>query len=406
MNRLTFLSVIYMVAAFVVPQVLAVEIGDYLIIDGEVKARNEYRMDYDFDSDAGTDAHFTSLRSRLAFDAKPLDALRVLVQFQDYRYFGEGSPVDTPSVELYQGYMDALFFENRMRFRVGRQEVVFGSERLFSNWDWYKGLVHDGFLGTWTDRKWQLHIFMYKMLEVATQQHDDQLFGTHYTYYPSDASELHVYLNNLKENTKPGDPNRWTFGASYDTTFRGRLTFGIEGIGQFGEASKDVDIMAFAAHMDVGVLFDTYAQHLWLSIDAASGNDDDGDETEEFSQLFGDNYGRLGWMDMVAFQNIIHAGLNYRLYPTRSVYLEAGVHYFQLFSEYGGIYRGNDGLINRIGTGNGEDTALGFEIDTRVGWKLNDFCDFTGGLSYFSPMDYPDDGDGAIWAYVQGRAIF
>ena len=100
-------------------------------IFGEVRARGEWDQ-------PGGSLHanmYTYLRSRLGVRAEPAKGVRLVAQLQDSRVFG-AEPNTTASnpdaFELHQGYLE-LATDWRARdvaVRVGRQEVVFGNERL------------------------------------------------------------------------------------------------------------------------------------------------------------------------------------------------------------------------------------------------------------------------------------
>lgn len=402
----------------------ALELTDKVDVTGEVRARDELRMNYDFDSDVEGDDHFATLRSTLGFTFRPFEQLDVVVKARDWRQFGAqgvGGYGDDGQFHLYESYFTAKFSDAKFQMKIGRQEVALGSQRIFSNYENYKGLYHDGLLMSYVSDPHAFHFFTYKFHEASNvsagynsgvDYNDDYAFGFWYTWTRNENAALHAYLFSAKLNSLAGlDPTIYTLGVSYDDNSHDLLFWGVEGILQFGQYNDaaETDISAMAAHANVGVkLGDGGAHKLWIDLDYASGNDDDAEGSEEFTNFFGKN--ELSLSNHVAFRNVLHAGLNYKgLFAEEKLALMGGIHMFQLASEYGNLYSEDllTGMFTSAGAANGEDTNLGMEISAGVKYTWNEYLSLCAAIGTFMPGDYPtDDSDALTFATIGGTAKF
>lgn len=403
----------------------AIELTDKVDFNGEIRAKDAFHANYDYDSDAEGDDHHAILRSTLGFTVKPVDMLDITISARDWRLFG-GALTDRDSnsgkFDLYQAHFTAKFKEGKWKLKVGRQEVVLGTGRLFSNNDGYNGLVHDAAIVTYATEQHKFHLIEAKFNEASIQgtlnqgvdQNDNYGTAFWYNWTPAEKRALHAYLVSVKLNSTPLDTTLYTLGGSWDDDSLEKIFYGVELALQFGQhKTTEQDISAMAFHGNIGGKFGDGAHKVWLDIDYASGNDEDGKDDGEFNNLFGKN--SLSLIDFVAWRNVIHGGLNYQgKFKDGKLTLDVALHSFQLASEYGNIY-GIDiytGAVTKIGTGNGDDTDMAAEFDIAVGYDLNEYLNFSTGLAYFAPGDglgtkaNGDSLDSAIHGYVGATAKF
>lgn len=421
MKRILTLSAFGLLFTFQGAQ--ALPLTDAVDLNGEIRARNEFQMNYDFDGDRDGDDNFGTLRTTLGFGVRPFEGLDIGVKFRDWRFFGEEGVYGNAgnNVDFYEGYFNAKFNDGKWAVKVGRQEVVLGTGRLFSNYDNYKGLYHDAAIASYLTEEHKFHFMTLRHFEASTgagglggdtgagvDYSDDYTWGGWYTWTRNENANLHAYLISTKLNERtpprhssanPTDPTFYTVGASYDDDSYEKLFFGVELILQFGEHSAtETDHSAFAAHAHIGGKFGDGQHRLWLEIDAASGNDDDPEGTEDFNNLFGKN--GFGEMNLVAFRNILHGGLRYQgKFADDKLVLDLGIHMFTLMSEDGGLYQVNTvtGVPAMVGNGNGDDTDAGMEIDGVLTYTWNEYLSMKTGLSYFAPGEaWGADLDGAV----------
>jgi hypothetical protein len=108
-----------------------------LTVFGEVRSRSEG----DWPGGALATDVYTYLRTRLGIRAEPTTGVRIVAQVQDSRVFGAESNTTASNpdvIELHQGYLElgAGWSTRDLAVRAGRQEIIFGNERLVGASDW------------------------------------------------------------------------------------------------------------------------------------------------------------------------------------------------------------------------------------------------------------------------------
>jgi hypothetical protein len=120
--------------------------GSSVTVGGEVRLRSEsVRNALDLNSDIHDNYEFIRMRSRVAIDAKPDDAMRIYFRFaNEYRWgrglatLGMADPDGKVSID--NGYIDlAILKSHGVRARLGRQDLTYGEGLLV--WD---GTPSDG----------------------------------------------------------------------------------------------------------------------------------------------------------------------------------------------------------------------------------------------------------------------
>lgn len=129
-------------AGLLAPLALAEESGwpDWLKMGAEGRYRLEYRSDFDFN---GSSDAFHLTRFRLNGELKPLENMRLFAQAQDSRIYesdfkGEAArALFENRFDLRQGYVELNhFWVDPLKIIVGRQELVYGEERLVGAFNW------------------------------------------------------------------------------------------------------------------------------------------------------------------------------------------------------------------------------------------------------------------------------
>lgn len=108
-----------------------------LTVFGEVRSRSEG----DWPGGAQATDVYTYLRSRLGVRAEPSKGVKIVAQVQDSRVFGAESnttATNPDAIELHQGYLElgTAWGARDFAVRAGRQEIIFGNERLVGASDW------------------------------------------------------------------------------------------------------------------------------------------------------------------------------------------------------------------------------------------------------------------------------
>ena len=114
-------------------------------VHGQLRPRHELR-----DPASAGARQFTSMRVRAAIEAALEDDIRVYIELQDVRFWGEErntlGDFNADNLDLHQGYVDIKSFTGSpFAARVGRQEVNLGGQRLVGAVGWtQQGRSFDG----------------------------------------------------------------------------------------------------------------------------------------------------------------------------------------------------------------------------------------------------------------------
>ena len=163
------------------------------VIHGEVRQRADYLDNFtDFDDDNSDSGLMYPYRARLAAEGHFSKDVIGYAEFQMFGVWGDGTPnragnpfgvIDgisftgpgfglTPveqnignsagnSVDLYQAWIGLNNIGGTtLSLKIGRQEIVKGSEMLLGDSDFYSGLSHDGIVGCWQKDSFDLDVWM------------------------------------------------------------------------------------------------------------------------------------------------------------------------------------------------------------------------------------------------------
>ncbi|MBW7956935.1 MAG: alginate export family protein [Deltaproteobacteria bacterium] len=394
--------------------------------NGEYRARGEYRNNQDFnDTDTVADDDnraFIGQRIRLTANAQASDDVSVKITLQDTRLFGadgtNGLLTDTQQtnqqVDIHEAYLNVTnIFDTPVNFRIGRQELNYGDQRLIGSFGWSNNArAFEGLKFNYVQDGINVDLFRMTLTETtsatAGSNDDTTLTGVYATLgqlIPNNT--LDVYLLNVHTGVGGGTigDERYTIGARLAGSAAG-LDYTVEFPYQFGEVSNTVDIKAWALAAKVGYTIPGAPMNLRIGAeyDYATGDDNPNDnDNETFNQLFPTNHGHFGigdvvntWSDIQAWSLNASADISekLRVYVAYWNYTE---------NEATGVDHGST-------TGAGADDELGSEIDLVATYKYNNNLTIEAGAARFMPGDgitpagtSDDDQD---WAYLQITAKF
>jgi hypothetical protein len=126
----------------------------------------------------------------------------------------------------------------------------------------------------------------------------------------------------------------------------------------------------------------------WTYFDWASGDSDPTDgERGTFNQLFPLGHKYLGFMDLVARQNIEDWNFLLTAKPCDKVTLLAWWHIFHLEEARDSLYNAAGGVIRTDATGS-SGTDVGQELDFTIQVQMTQHADILFGYSHFFAGDY------------------
>ena len=144
-------------------------------LDAEYRPRFEYRNGYRRLPDKTTSyALQFSQRTRLSVSYN-WKMLKMKVTAQDVRLWGEEKlKSDNPAFGVYEAWAEIRIVDS-LSVRIGRQELIYDNQRLFSNNNWNQnGQVHDLLLFKYSRKGWNAD------MGGGFNQNKDTLWGTYY----------------------------------------------------------------------------------------------------------------------------------------------------------------------------------------------------------------------------------
>jgi hypothetical protein len=409
----------------------------YVSLGGQVRERYEYFNNLNF-SPASPPAppqdedgyYLTRIFAHADFHFGP--NVRVFVQGKSSMEDGrEGGPrpVDADEVDVQQLFADLKFDlggKNSSTVRVGRQDLLYGAQRLISPLDWtnnrrtFEGGKVSNVLGAHT-----LDLFWVRPVDVDKEELNDgdgqtSFAGIYDTIalpdlFKGGGTKLEAYFlalnrTNARFATNAAGPDRdedrYTIGARFSSApkpFDVDLEFDYQ-FGQFGD--QTISAWSVAAEAGYTLADCPTAPRLYLGFDIATGNDNsDGNGTfGTFNQLFPLGHAYFGYIDVIGRQNIIdlHPGIEATLLANakyaKKVTLRADYHLFWRENENDAVYNVLAGAASsppqagvlRAPLGS-DETFIGSEIDFLLNWQVDRHLLLYGGYSHFFAGDFIQD---------------
>ncbi len=349
--------------------------------------------------------------TRLLFDAsvRPTKHLRFFAQGQDSRGYGLSKDKPRPGVrdtfDLRQAYV--VVGDERSGawdLKVGRQELVFGSERLLgiNRWsnlprssDAAKLAFHRG-----DDR---VDIFASSVVRVDPDgfDHHQDGFNLHGVYaslrsvIPHHTFEPHLLWRTrprvVDESGRTGDSDIFTGGLRIASAHDSQWDYMLELDWQRGMYAAD-RLRAFMGMGQVGYTFARpWSPRLMAEYTFASGDEGRGDgEIGTFDQIQTRAHRIWGIADQVGGRNskILQTGLHFRPFGPLEIKLD---HYaYWLANRNDALYRNNGSLWVPAVPGGAQETFVGNEIDLYGTLAVTPFLGFGGGVGHMFPGGFLD----------------
>jgi hypothetical protein len=339
------------------------------------------------------------IRVTARFSMKPW--LSATVQAQDARVEGRnGAITGAPfrdQLDLRLAHADVGNFErSRFALRGGRQELVFGDQRLVGHGNWLNtARSFDAVRGVFRHK--QLRIDGFAASVVAIQMDDVNRSGSGNYFYGADAPlailpnggvlEPYQFVRterNLRtEAGSAGDLTSSTSGVRMAGKLSARTDYNFEAAIQRGSLGSDT-IVASAGHALIGrtmpVGSKTY--RMFGEYNFASGDDTPGDGVRgTFDQLYPTGHDKYGLADQVGWKNVHHLRTGVEARPHAKLALAGSYHSFWLASGTDALYSAGGAVLARIATGT-PDRHVGQEIDVQVTYTPSPRIQLHGGYAH------------------------
>ncbi len=381
-------------------------------------------QNWDFSSNPGFDNNnsYTLLRvmPRLTYTGKRLAATlegRASYSFDDERFAaagpGKGLAERDGPMDVHQAF---LFVGNHKEFPVsvkaGRQELVYGDQRLVGHLRWNNNArTFDALKVRWQNPVFGVDIFTGGL--VYNDHHNlnrsyigSDTFSGAYFNWPTLATKAVVesyllarnvntgiadqdfsgvaapfrlpakqdlYTAGLRVRSKPGSYGPWDYGFELMHQFGNRATTAPAATPAAVRAAARLDQDAYSAVLQGGY---TWTEHLWqprlaVLYSYASGDKSAADtKSQTFQNLFATTHLHYGYMDFNSLQNLHDVRVTYAVKPATnlSFALEGHIQALATSADFwynvGGVFRNAGGYATR-----GTSNKLGTELDLAASWN-------------------------------------
>ncbi len=391
-----------------------VHIGDNWLFTTGGEFRTRYESAYN-DRLGRRDNTYNLTRTRVYTDLWYRDDFRVFAEyigawsaFQDLAPL----PIDQQKAGIQNLFVDVKLADlggDPAYVRLGRQELLFGSQRLISTLDWAN--TRRTFQGARVFRqteKFDFDAFWVQPVipnsnRPSSQQdanrfnsvdNNQNFVGAWATYRPQKGQAIDAYylmLDNTNRFAQLGIPRgnftRHTVGGRYAGN-EGNVLFDSETAFQFG-SQNGRDVFAAMTTQGLGYNFKDAAWNptVWAYYDYASGGGATRGTAHTFNQLFPFGHNYLGWIDQVGRQNIHDLNFHLYLYPTKWVTAWTQFHSFWLADKTYALYNAGGNAIRRDATGRA-GSHVGEEVDFVLNFHLSKHADVLTGYSYLFGGDF------------------
>jgi hypothetical protein len=242
------------------------------------------------------------MRTRLGLDARFEAGMRLFLQIQDVRFWGEESSnrdKSADAVDFHQAFLEVDSFPAvGGLIRAGRQEVSFGEARFLGAPDWGDaGQTFDGLLWIRPMASGQFDLVYLRLQEGSSPVHEQSADMTAaWLAFPAGGLGSLDLLGFHDRSAEPDRTSQSTVGSIWKKGF-GDLSFRVQGMVQFGEREGvDVSAHMVAARGTLAILEGEGTVTLWY--DYLSGDSDPTDNvTGAFSTLFSARHRYYGTAD-------------------------------------------------------------------------------------------------------------
>lgn len=341
----------------------------------------------------GRNDDFLLHRTRVYGNIQYSQWLRVYAEYID----AESNYEDFPprSIEVNRSDLNNLFGDLRVLktdrgglwLRAGRQELLYGSQRLITPLDWSNTRRRfDGYKVFWKGENWDLDAFYVRPIPVDVNRFDSpdfdrEFMGFFASYKGIENETLDLYYLAFNSEVTPFKYD--TYGARYSGS-DGPWLWDVEGAyqsGTFQGANHDAGfwVVGFGRKMEQV----TWKPTVWVYYDWASGDEIQGNG---FDHLFPLGHRYLGFMDLFGRRNLEDANVLITAKPRPQLTLLLWYHYFSLENGNDVPYNVNLTPFNAVNPPASQD--LGHEIDLVASWNINARLNLLFGYSHFFAGGY------------------
>jgi hypothetical protein len=376
------------------------------LLPGWLRVRGEFRERLEgFDGlgfDETRDDLYWLSRVRLNATAAPSPSLAFHVQAQDARVGRKtvgptGAPFRSP-LDLRMAFADLGSATAPVAARIGRQELVYGEQRLVGHVGWANAArTFDAAKLTFRAQTFSVDAFAASVVRTLADGFDrsgagNRFAGVHATttaFLPQAAVEPYGFwkrdVNLRGELGTVADLELSTIGVRLAGRMPARLDYGIEMAIQRGGLGSE-QVRAWAGHWQLRESFPgPGAVRLTGEYNFASGDTDPADGVRgTFDQLYPTPHDKTGLADQIGWKNIHHARAGVEFTPRKGLPVATNYHSWWLAETRDALYNTGSVVLARAPSGP-VDAHVGQEIDVQVTHALRPHLALAAGYAYIAP---------------------
>lgn len=373
-----------------------------------------------------SDAYVLS-RVRINTTFIPLSWLRAGFQGQDAQVMARNAKPDGPPFEdtfdLRQAYVELGNVEsNKLGLRAGRQEMVFGEQRLVGHVSWLNtARAFDAVRATYRNKHVRVDAFAASVVNVREAEFNKRTDGNNFhgvytvlnTLVPKGTVEPYVFWRLARGvRSEAGGLqklNFQTYGVRSAGKLPARFDYNMDVAGQAGSLGPE-DVQAWAGHWLLGyTVAAKYTPRVIAEYNYATGDPDPADgHREAFDQLYPTPHDKYGLADQVGWKNIHHIRSGVELKPSAKLALSGGYHSWWLASTRDGLYNAGGALLARVADGSA-GRHVGQEGDMQAVYTVNAQIQLSGGYARIFPgtfLQRATPGHSHNFSYVMINYMF
>lgn len=314
---------------------------------------------------------------------------------------------------LQQAFVD--YTEGKSRFRLGRQALSFGKQRLVSPLPWGNSLrTWEGLRYDYIGDNWQTTAFTTRFVPVKkydrNKANSQQKFSGFYANGYINQVKTDFYLFNLADKNHR---DLYTLGTNF--TYKTKAwDINTELAFQTGNDQANNDVSAYMLASELGFKIDnTHLKRLSIGVDYASGDDNPFDnDNNTFDQLFPLGHAYLGFADHIGRRNVMAANITSIFKVSSKVSTKVALHTFYKAEKEDAVYNaGGIAIRPAISNVNAElgSRHIANEIDVVITYLYNSHTKVHLGMSYIKASDAIDEtahNENVAFAYLSINYTF
>jgi hypothetical protein len=376
------------------------------VLPGWLRLRAEARERMEGMSGAGfttgRDDVYWLTRLRLNATVRPSALVSFQAQVQDARVGGKAiGPTQAPfraPFDLRAAFVDVGGTTSPVTVRAGRQELVYGEQRLVGHVGWLNAArTFDAAKVTVRTPVFSVDVFGASVVRTLVDGFDRSGAGNRFAgayastsrLMPSGVVEPYVFwkrdVNQAGELGAVGDLQHATFGVRLAGRMPARLDYGVEMALQRGSLGAE-DVRAWAGHWQLREsLPGRGSVTLVAEYNFASGDADPADGVRgTFDQLYPTPHDKTGLADQIGWKNIHHSRAGVELAPMRATPVSVNYHSWWLAERRDAVYAISNAVVARTPSG-APDRHVGQELDVQVTRAVTPHLSLSGGYAHIFP---------------------